>query len=126
MRPQQPEDLAHVLSAARHSDPARRQVAASLLREAPPEIAGATWADLAADSSRLVRRATIDAVVDANREPLRLLLEQSLTDSDAWVRWKALHGLVSLGPAASRSAIGARRSDPDFRVRLEVAAALQR
>ena len=125
LRPERPEDLAQVLSAARDPDPARRQVAASLLREAPPEIAGATWADLAADSSRLVRRATIDAVVDVNREPLRLLLERSLADSDAWVRWKALHGLVDLGPAASRSAIEARRSDPDFRVRLEAAAALK-
>jgi HEAT repeat protein len=114
-----------VLSAARDQEPARRQVAANLLRDAPPTAAGEAWAVLAADPSRLVRRATIDAMVDVNREQLRTLLEQGLADQDPWVRWKALHGLASLGPAASRSAIEELRSDPDFRVRLEAAAALQ-
>ena|SRR5436190_18399588 len=126
LRPDRPEDLAQVLSAARDNEPTRRQVAANLLREAPPEAAEQTWAGLAADPSRLVRRTTIDAIVDVNRENLRPLLEQGLADQDPWVRWKALHGLANLGPAASRSAIEELRADPDFRVRLEAAAALQR
>jgi HEAT repeat protein len=64
-------------------------------------------------------------MVDAGREELRLLLETSLSDSDAWVRWKALRGLAELGPEPSRTAIAAKAEDPDFRVRLEAAAALR-
>jgi HEAT repeat protein len=59
------------------------------------------------------------------RQELRPLLERALADADAWVRWKALRGLVELGPAPSRDAIAARADDTDFRVRLEVAAALR-
>src|SRR5205807_3408570 len=43
LRPERPEDLAAVLAAARDDEPARRQVAASLLREAPPDVASRTW-----------------------------------------------------------------------------------
>jgi hypothetical protein len=39
------------------------------------------------------------------------------------VRWKALRGLTQLGAGPSRAAIAALADDPDFRVRLEVAAA---
>jgi HEAT repeat protein len=74
---------------------------------------------------RAVRRATVDAMVDAGREDLRPLLEAALDDADAWVRWKALRGLAELGPAPSRAAVLARADDPDFRVRLEAAAALR-
>jgi HEAT repeat protein len=64
--------------------------------------------------------------VDVGREELRPLLERALDDKDPWIRWKALRGLVELGPAASRQVIQSRAGDPDFRVRLEVAAALRR
>jgi HEAT repeat protein len=56
---------------------------------------------------------------------LRPLLERALDDTDPWVRWKALRGLVELGVGPSRDAIEACAADPDFRVRLEVAAALR-
>jgi HEAT repeat protein len=64
-------------------------------------------------------------MVDAGRAELRPLLESALDDDDAWVRWKALRGLAELGPAPSREAIEAKAGDPDFRVRLEAAAALR-
>ena len=125
LRPADPGDLAQVLAAASGDDPARRQVAANLLREGDPVAAHDAWERLVVDPVRAVRRATVDAMVDAGRAELRPLLEAALADVDAWVRWKALRGLVELGPAESRPAIAARAEDPDFRVRLEAAAALR-
>ena len=121
LRPDSAEDLDRVLAAARDGEPARRQVAAVLLAEAPPAVASPTWARLLGDPSRMVRRSVVDAVVDAGRETLRPLLEQALDDSDAWVRWKALRGIAALGADASRKAVEAHTADPDFRVRLEAA-----
>jgi HEAT repeat protein len=66
-----------------------------------------------------VRRSVVDAIAGTGRQELRALLEASLDDVDAWVRWKALRGIAELGPAPSRTAIEARVADPDFRVRLE-------
>ncbi len=125
LRPAEPGDLAQVLDAAAGPDASRRQVAANLLREGDPAAARDAWAHLVHDSVRAVRRAAVDAMVDAGREELRPLLEAALGDADAWVRWKALRGLVELGPAPSRSAIVVHADDPDFRVRLEAAAALR-
>ncbi len=125
LRPTEPSDLAAVQEAARGADPFRRQVAANLLREADHDVAAAEWARLVRDPSRSVRRAAVDAIVDVGREQLRPLLETALSDQDAWVRWKAIRGLVELGPAPSRDAIAACADDSDFRVRLEVAAALR-
>jgi HEAT repeats len=81
---------------------------------------------LSGDSSRSVRRSTIDAVVDAHREGLRPLLERALDDPDAWIRWKAVRGIAALGVTPSRAVIEARASDPDFRVRLEATRTLAR
>jgi hypothetical protein len=125
LRPADPADLAQVLAAASGADPSHRQVAANLLREADPARARAEWARLVVDPVRAVRRAAVDAMVDAGRDELRPLLESALGDADAWVRWKALRGLAELGPAPSRAAIEAKADDPDFRVRLEAAAALR-
>lgn len=119
------DDLARVRAASASGDPSHRQVAASLLREADAAPAGDDWARLVADPVRSVRRAAVDAMVDVGRQELRPLLEAALADTDAWVRWKALRGLAELGAAPSRGAISACGEDPDFRVRLEVAAALR-
>jgi hypothetical protein len=125
LRPARPDDLRLVVDAARGPDPFRRQVAANLLGEADEGAAAQEWAHLVGDPSRAVRRVTVDAMVDAGREGLRPLLETALADADPWVRWKAIRGLVELGPEPSRDAIAACSEDPDFRVRLEVAAALR-
>ena len=125
LRPAEPGDLAQVLDAAAGPDPSHRQVAANLLREGDPGAARDAWSRLVTDPVRAVRRAAVDAMVDAGREDLRPLLERALDDADAWVRWKALRGLVELGPAPSRAAIVAKADDPDFRVRLEATAALR-
>lgn len=125
LRPARPADLPAVLAAASGADRYRRQVAANLLREADAGVARDAWAMLVADPVRAVRRAAVDAMVDAGRDELRPLLEAALGDDDAWVRWKALRGLAELGATASRHAIAARADDPDFRVRLEAAAALR-
>ncbi len=125
LRPGEPGDLAAVRAAAHGEDASRRQVATSLLREADTGAAVTEWAHLIVDPSRAVRRATADAMVDVNRERLRPLLESALADNDAWVRWKSLRGLAELGAASSREVITDLSDDPDFRVRLEVAAALR-
>jgi hypothetical protein len=115
-----------IVEAAGADDVIRRQVAARLLVDADAGAAARAWAGLVADPSRLVRRASVDAMVDAAREELRPLLETALADSDPWVRWKALRGLVDLGAGPSREAVSAHTVDPDFRVRLEATAALRR
>lgn len=125
LRPADGADLPGLLAAASSDDQSHRQVAANLLREADTATAAGEWGRLVTDPVRGVRRAAIDAMVDAGREALRPLLEAALGDADAWVRWKALRGLSELGPAPSRTAISARADDPDFRVRLEAAAALR-
>jgi hypothetical protein len=121
LRGDQPEHLERVLAAARDKEPARRQVAAALLTDAPVDVAERAWERLLADSSRVVRRSTVDAVAGAGREDLRPLLERALGDEDAWTRWKALHGIADIGAGSSRAAVEARAADPDFRVRLEAA-----
>jgi len=125
LRPADADDLTEVLAAACDDDSSRRQVAASLLGEADAEVAAAEWTRLASDPVRAVRRASADAMVDADRQALRPVLEAALSDADAWVRWKVLRGLALLGAGPSRDAIGACVADPDFRVRLEAAAALR-
>jgi hypothetical protein len=121
LRADRPEDLDRVVAAAHDDNPARRQVAAALLADAPREVATREWAELLSDPSRMVRRSVIDVVGGAGREALRPLLEQALDDSDAWVRWKALRGIAELGVQESRGAVETLGTDPDFRVRLEAA-----
>ena len=121
LRAGRPDDLERILAACGDAEPARRQVAAALLTDAPPDAAADAWAGLLGDSSRAVRRSAVDAAVDAGRQELRPLFERALADSDAWIRWKALSGIGALGPAPSRAAIVTVAEDPDFRVRLEAA-----
>jgi hypothetical protein len=126
LSPQSPADLERIVAAVSSTNTAARQVAARVLVDADPAVAEGAWSELLDDSSRGVRRATVDAMVDAARTALRPLLERALHDADAWTRWKALRGLVDLGVEPSHAAIAALANDPDFRVRLEVARALGR
>jgi hypothetical protein len=119
LRADRPDQLESVLAAVGDPEPARRQVAAALLGDAPHEVAYTAWERLLSDSSRTVRRSTVDAIAGAGREALRPLLEQALDDVDAWARWKALRGLADIGLGTSRALVDARTEDPDFRVRLE-------
>ena len=123
--PRRPRDLDRLLGASEDGEPARRQVAATLLAEGPRDIATRAWSRLLTDRSRVVRRSVVDAMVDTGWPEVRALLENALDDTDAWVRWKALKGIARLGLTSSRDAVAARRDDPDFRVRLEAAAALR-
>ena len=128
LRADRPGDLYRILAATLDAEPARRQVAAALLADAPPANAAEAWTRLFGDESRTVRRSVVDAVVDAvgdmTREELRPLLERALADADGWIRWKAVRGLDVLGVEPSRAALEARATDPDFRVRLEATRAL--
>jgi hypothetical protein len=124
LRADRPDEVERVLTAASDAEPARRQVAAALLVDAPPETAKRAWEGLLGDSSRAVRRSVVDALAGTGRQELRPLLEEALDDVDAWIRWKALRGIAELGPAPSRAAVEARAADPDFRVRLEASRVL--
>jgi len=121
LRAERPDDLERVLAACDDAEPARRQVAAALLADAPPDAAAGAWAGLVDDASRTVRRSAVDAIAGAERQELRPLLERALGDTDAWIRWKALSGIGVLGAEPSRAAIATVAEDPDFRVRLEAA-----
>ncbi|MGI8685327.1 MAG: HEAT repeat domain-containing protein [Acidimicrobiales bacterium] len=125
LRAAEPAGLERLLAASAAPASVYRQVAAGLLGEGPPDVAGRAWARLVGDPSRTVRRAAVDAVVDAGQEELRPLLEGALADADAWVRWKALRGLAELGAAPSGPVIQPLTDDPDFRVRLEARSALR-
>jgi hypothetical protein len=120
-----PADLDRLLAAGSSPDAALRQVVARLLIDADSATAERAWELLLDDQSRRVRRATVDAMVDAQRLSLRPLLERALADADAWTRWKALRGLVDLGIEPSRGVVTRLAEDPDFRVRLEAAGALR-
>jgi hypothetical protein len=122
---ERPEDLEQLLAAASSDDVASRQVAARVLLDADTQLALTAWDALVTDSSRTVRRATVDAMVDAARPEVRPLLERALGDRDAWTRWKALRGLVDLGIEPSRTAAALLAADTDFRVRLEAVRALR-
>lgn len=103
-----------------------RRVAVATLAQADQTSVG--WAGVITgyrDPSRMVRRTAIDAAGDREEEELRPLFEEALGDDDAWTRWKAVRSLGSIGPAASRDAVAALRDDPDFQVRMEVAAVLR-
>ncbi len=123
LRPAEPADLERILAAVSSNNSADRQVAARLVVDADAVVSDPVWGGLLDDASRVVRRAVVDAMVDAARPSLRPLLERALLDDDAWTRWKALRGLVELGIEPSRAAVTALADDPDFRVRLEVARA---
>jgi hypothetical protein len=125
LRLDQPDDVERLLAAASSEDVETRQVAARVLVDADQELAIRAWAGLLDDPSRTVRRATVDAMVDAARPMLRPLLERALADRDPWTRWKALRGLVDLGMDPSRNAVTALLTDADFRVRLEATTALR-
>jgi hypothetical protein len=125
LRPDDAADLDRILAARSSPDVAYRQVAARVLIDADPAPAEQAWKHLIEDASRSVRRATVDAIVDAERPALRALLERALLDTDAWTRWKALRGLVGLGIEPSRGVVAPLAADPDFRVRLEAAGALR-
>jgi hypothetical protein len=126
LRAERPEDLEHVLAATRDTESTRRQVAAALLADASPEAGSRAWGRLLNDPSRAVRRSVVDTVASSHRDELRPLLEQALSDTDAWVRWKALRGIGALGAQPSRAAVEAHATDTDFRVRLEAARVLAR
>jgi hypothetical protein len=118
-------DQTRISAALSSPELAERQVAARRIADAEPNVAYAAWEQLLDDSSRSVRRAAVDAMVDAERDALRPLLERALLDTDAWIRWKALVGLVALGIEPSRDAVTPLANDTDFRVRLEAARALR-
>jgi hypothetical protein len=110
-----------IVAASSDDEPARRQVAAVRLADVAPDDARAAWTRLVGDPSRGVRRAAVDTIGDAEREELRGLLERALTDTDPWIRWRALRGLARLGAGPSLESVATLASDPDVRVRLEAA-----
>ena len=112
LRADQPDDLERLLTAVSATDAAERQVAARLMIGADVDVGELAWGRLLGDPSRRVRRATVDAMVDAHRPALRPLLERALGDGDAWTRWKALRGLVELGVEPSRSVVATARRRP--------------
>lgn len=107
-------------------DPRIRRIAIVVLSESSDEdIAEAAVRQGAQDTSRIVRRAAIDAGADTGLEALRNVFETALRSDDAWIRWKAVRSVIDLGLDSSRGQVAELVDDPDFQVRFEVARALR-
>jgi len=119
-------DRKRLLHAIDADDPRVRRIAVAVLLESnDTDIRTRTVTRGMADPSRLVRRTAVDAAADTEDERFRPLFENSLTDDDAWIRWKAVRSLGDLGLDQSRSLVESLTDDLDFQVRFEVAKVLR-
>lgn len=116
-----------ILVAALGSDEARRRRAAvvTLALSGDDAVAKAALVTGYGDTSRLVRRAAVDAAADLEDEAYRPLFEDALFDSDPWIRWRSVRALAELGSEKSNELLVLATADEDFRVRFEAAAALR-
>lgn len=115
-----------LLTALASEDARHRRIAvATLGLSTDRELALETLTGALTDASGLVRRTVVDVAVDLEDEAARPLLALALSDTDAWIRWKAVKGLAGLGLGQNRAAVEALSTDADFQVRFEVAAALR-
>lgn len=121
------EQQRSVLVEALGSDDARRRRAAvvTLALSGDPAVAKAAIVTGYSDTSRVVRRAAVDAAADLEDEEYRALFEEALFDEDAWIRWRAVRAIAEIGPDASRDKLVLAAADEDFRVRFEAASALK-
>lgn len=124
-----PDDPDHqqVLDAALHNGDTRaRRVAVAVLAEASdPLIRRNAVARGARDTSLLVRRTAIDGAADTADPAFRGFFEATLLDPDPWMRWRAVRALGGIDVGPSRAAVTTLESDPEFRVRFEVARVLK-
>lgn len=115
-----------LLTAFGDDDPRRRRLALATIGNSDDQsLVQMVLAEAWSDPSRIVRRTAVDVAADNGSEWVRPLLERALGDEDAWIRWKALRGIVDIGPMASVDRINAMVNDPDFRVRLEAQSGLR-
>jgi len=116
-----------ILIAALGSEDARRRRAAVVTLALSGDSAVATAAVVTgyADTSRIVRRAAVDAAGDLEDEAYRALFEEALFDEDPWIRWRAVRAIGDIGPEPSRDQLVLAAVDDDFRVRFEAASALK-
>lgn len=124
--PDDPAQRSELRQAMGDPNPRVRRIAVAILAEST-DLAVVEQAVRAGyeDTSRVVRRTAIDAAADAEAEPLRSLFELAAGADDEWIRWKAVRALRALGVGPSRELLAGLDEDPDFQVRLEVAAALR-
>ena len=114
------------MAALGRGDTKARRVAVAVLAEADdPTVRAGAVALGARDESLLVRRTALDAAADTEDPTFRPLFEATLADPDPWMRWRAVRALGGIGVEASRAAVAALASDPEFRVRFEVAQVLR-
>lgn len=124
--PDDPDERLRLEEALTADDPRTRRVAVAILLESEDEAVQTRAVHSGmADESRLVRRTTVDSAADSGREAFRELFEEALTDTDAWIRWKAVRSLGELGIEPSRIHLAQLAEDSDFQVRFEVARVLK-
>jgi HEAT repeat protein len=124
--PDEPDQRRRLQAAAADPDARMRRIAVAILAESrDPDVAGRAVRTAYADESRVVRRTAIDAAADTESEGLRDLFEEATGSADEWIRWKAIRALRSIGVGPSLHLLTTLSDDPDFQVRLEVAAALR-
>ena len=124
--PNDPDHCEVLTAALGQGDTKARRVAVAVLAEADdPSVQAEAVALGARDKSLLVRRTALDAAADTEDPAFRPLFEATLADPDPWMRWRAVRALGGIGVEASRVAVSALASDPEFRVRFEVAQVLR-
>ncbi len=124
--PDDPAHRARLEAAAGHDDARIRRVALVTLAQTADAGLARRWLEVGYDdASRVVRRAVIDAAADREEEDLRPLFRRALGDDDAWTRWKAVRAIGDLGTQPG-DGLESLAGDPDFQVRMEVAAVVRR
>jgi hypothetical protein len=107
-------------------DPRRRRAAVvTLALSGDSEVARAAIVTGYRDSTRMVRRAAVDAAADLEDADFCPLFEEAAFDADAWVRWRAVKAIGALGPGTSEETLILAAVDEDFRVRFEAASILE-
>jgi hypothetical protein len=115
-----------LVEALASSEPRRRRAAVVTLALSGDEaVATAAIVTGYRDTTRMVRRAAVDAAADREDDAYRPLFEEAAFDADAWIRWRAVKAIAALGIGSSEETMILAAVDEDFRVRFEAASALE-
>ena len=127
MDPDRPEHRALLIAALGAEDSRHRRAAVvTLAISGDPDVSKAAIVTGYRESSRIVRRAALDAAGDLEDEAFRPLFEEAIFDDDSWIRWRAVRAISDIGIGPSEEQIVLATADEDFQVRFEANAVWQR
>ncbi len=119
--------VSFLITALTDTQPQVRRLAAAALGASGSTRAVAPLAKaLLEDNSVAVRRTAGDALSDLGDASAQLAMCEALSDSNKLVRWRAARFLFDLGTEQALPSLQQAVDDPEFEVRLEVQAAIER